>query len=443
VTLTGAGHVILSDSLGNLVVGTSADVILTNVDNRIDGAGDLGGGQLSIVNAADGIIAATSATHQLTIDTGVGTFTNHGSVLSAGQGGLAIKGNLVNDGVLEASAGLLTVDGDISGGGHALIDGGNLEFGAASDAIVQFSGQVAGTLHLDDVAHFTGSVSGFSYGDSIDLAGIDPALVSIDRSGSLEIHYGTGANDYFSVGGNYDPAGFTVATDHHGGTEIVWNDQAPVIDTEQVSLVQNTDGTIGIAGLQLLDSDSSASETLTVTAATETGSSVKLAASSGHLSDINAALDDVIYDPGLAPSTARIAITVADSLGATDKVNFIFNDAPASAPVVLQGTADKDVIFGSAHGDILTGGGGQDQFVFAPTSGTAHAQHTITDFVTGLDKIDLRQFGNIASLADLAEAQQGNDTLITLDSHDSLLLKNVGVANLSANDFILHPGGQA
>ena len=35
----------------------------------------------------------------------------------------------------------------------------------------------------------------------------------------------------------------------------------------------------------------------------------------------------------------------------------------------------------------------------------------------------MRQFGNIGSLADLTEAQQGNDTLLTLDSHDSVLLK--------------------
>ena len=70
-------------------------------------------------------------------------------------------------------------------------------------------------------------------------------------------------------------------------------------------------------------------------------------------------------------------------------------------------------------------------------------QHTITDFTAGLDKIDLRQFGNIAALTDLTEVQQGSDTLITLDSHDTLLLKNVAAASLSANDFILHPGSHA
>jgi Ca2+-binding RTX toxin-like protein len=321
-----------------------------------------------------------------------------------------------------------------------------MEFGAASDAIVQFSGQAAGTLYLHDVAHFTGSVTGFGLGDTIDLAGIDPAEVSVDNSGHLEIHYGTGAEDFFSISGNYDPAGFTVATDHNGGTDIIWNDQASVIDADQVSLVHNSDGTTMIAGLHLLDSVSAATtETFAVSATSGTaGASVNLATSSGHLSDVNIALDDFTYDPGVAaPSTASVAITVADSLGATDKVNFIFNDGLATTPLLLQGTAGKDVIFGSAHGDVLTGGGGQDQFVFAPSSGTMNAQHTITDFVPGLDKINISQFGNPGSFSDLSEIQQGNDTLITLDSHDSLLLKNVGAVNLSANDFILHPGSHA
>ncbi len=95
------------------------------------------------------------------------------------------------------------------------------------------------------------------------------------------------------------------------------------------------------------------------------------------------------------------------------------------------------MIFATGHQDILTGGGGQDQFVFKPSSGTTDVQHTITDFVAGLDKIDVRQFSNISSLADAPETQQGNDTLITLDSHETLLLKNVIATNLHVSDFII------
>jgi hypothetical protein len=79
--------------------------------------------------------------------------------------------------------------------------------------------------------------------------------------------------------------------------------------------------------------------------------------------------------------------------------------------------------------------------VFKPSSGTTDVQHTITDFVVGLDKIDVRQFSNISSLTDVHETQQGNDTLITLDSHETLLLKNVIPANLHAADFIISPHG--
>ena len=97
-----------------------------------------------------------------------------------------------------------------SGSGHELIDGGNMwNSSAASDAIVQFSGSIGGTLVLDDVSHFTGSVAGFGYGDTSRFAGIDPANVSI-ISGSLEVHYGPGASDFFSLGGNYNPASFAI-----------------------------------------------------------------------------------------------------------------------------------------------------------------------------------------------------------------------------------------
>ncbi len=319
-----------------------------------------------------------------------------------------------------------------------------MEFVAASDAIVQFSGSGSGTLVLDDVSHFTGSVTGFSYGDTIDLAGIDPANVNISDSGLLEVHYGPGAADFFSLVGNYDPSGFTLATDHNGGTDIVWNHQAPVVETDQFSIAQNLDGTTTISGLHIFDSDPTApTETFSINTVTADArsSSATAATGSGFLAEINTALDTgATYNPGLTPpATDKVALTVADSFGATDTVNFIFNHTGGGSDITLQGTAGKDVIFATGYQDILTGGGGADQFVFAPSSTTV--QHTITDFVAGQDKIDARQFGNIGSFADVTEAQQGNDTLITLDSNDTLLLKNVVATNLHASDFIISPHG--
>jgi Ca2+-binding RTX toxin-like protein len=163
-------------------------------------------------------------------------------------------------------------------------------------------------------------------------------------------------------------------------------------------------------------------------------------ASSGLLTDINNVFaTGVTYHPGnTPPAIDKVTLTVTDSFGATDTVNFIFNQAGTGPNITLQGTSGKDVIFATDIQDVLTGGAGQDQFVFKPiSSGTV--QHTITDFESGIDRLDVRQFsGFSAASIPGAMQQQGSDTLITLDGHDTLLLKNVFAASVHASDFIVH-----
>jgi Ca2+-binding RTX toxin-like protein len=132
-----------------------------------------------------------------------------------------------------------------------------------------------------------------------------------------------------------------------------------------------------------------------------------------------------------------VTFTVKDSFGAADTENFVFAQAGSEPNITLQGTSGKDVILATNSQDVLTGGAAQDQFVFAPTSSGPSVQHTITDFGAGVDKIDVRQFSNISASALPTETQQGSDTLITLDSNDTLLLKNVAAISLHASDFIL------
>jgi hypothetical protein len=67
--------------------------------------------------------------------------------------------------------------------------------------------------------------------------------------------------------------------------------------------------------------------------------------------------------------------------------------------------------------------------------------HTIYGFDTTLDKIDLRQFDGISSFGDLTITQESADTLVTLDSHESVLLKSVLAGNLHANGFIITSHG--
>src|SRR5262249_57867269 len=84
ITLQGGGQVILSDSGENFISGTIPSVTLTNVDNTISGAGQLGVGQMTLVN--DGTIVATGS-NPLIIDTGTNVVTNTGTLEATGSGG--------------------------------------------------------------------------------------------------------------------------------------------------------------------------------------------------------------------------------------------------------------------------------------------------------------------------------------------------------------------
>ncbi|WP_223508084.1 VCBS domain-containing protein [Pseudomonas sp. BF-B-25] len=169
-TLTGGGQVLLSDNAQNVIFGGSADTVLTNADNTISGAGQLGAGQMMVVNS--GLIHA-SGVNALVIDTGNSAVTNTGVLQASGSGGLVIESALVNSGSLWANDGNITIHGDAQGGGSATISGSAmLEFGAASDQHVTFDSGAAGTLKLDVSTAFSGSVSGFAEGDTLNFGDI-------------------------------------------------------------------------------------------------------------------------------------------------------------------------------------------------------------------------------------------------------------------------------
>ena len=74
-----------------MVTGTNGDVTLTNVDNTISGAGQLGAGQMTLIN--EGTIIATG-TNALDIDTGTNIVINSGTLEATGSGGLVVHGDV-------------------------------------------------------------------------------------------------------------------------------------------------------------------------------------------------------------------------------------------------------------------------------------------------------------------------------------------------------------
>ena len=249
----------------------------------------------------------------------------------------------------------------------------------------------------------------------------------------------------------------------------------PVIDTESFRVEHVRENSTDIIyDLVVTDTDAGAATddfTVTVSTAHPNLSRVDFYPASGSLDDINTGFETgITYNPTGAstdqypepPEADQITLTVKDkTTGLFDTVHFIFNEAgDTSQGIRLQGTSGKDVIFATDTNDTLTGGGGKDQFVFAPGAiehdddghPVTDFSHTITDFTVGLDKIDLRQFSDVSSIDSLHIAQQQDsvDTLVTWHQQvmqpegapvietEALLLKNVIAANLKASDFIFH-----
>ncbi|MER9426870.1 Ig-like domain-containing protein [Mesorhizobium sp. M0317] len=228
ITLHGGGQVVLSDSDANVIFGTAADVTLTNVDNTISGAGQLGGGSLSLDNL--GTIIATGS-HALVIDTGGSTVVNSGTLEATGSGGMEINGAVANSGLIWANGGDVTIGGQVTGDGDALIGNmSQLEFHAASSADVIFGADAAGTLRLDDSFDFSGSIAGITNDDKVDLGDIwfstgTSAVYHASQDGSggtLTVSDGTHDATLHLLGA-YDADSFTVADDGTGRTMVAYS----------------------------------------------------------------------------------------------------------------------------------------------------------------------------------------------------------------------------
>ena len=103
----------------------------------------------------------------------------------------------------------------------------------------------------------------------------------------------------------------------------------------------------------------------------------------------------------------------------------------------LNGGLGNDTINGYAGSDTLTGGAGADIFVHKVGNGA----DVITDFTPGTDWIDVSDLAGFIAVYSLADVlsratQVGPDTVLNLSAGDTLTLRNVTVASLTADDFI-------
>jgi large repetitive protein len=181
------------------------------------------------------------------------TLVNQGLIDANGGNGLVVdtgSNTVVNTGTLEASGnGGMLVNSAVSGGGNALISGpATLEFAAASDAKVTFAVGAAGLLKLDQSGSFTGTVSGLTAGDGLDLTDISfgagatlgYAAIGVGTGGTLTVSDGMHTTS-LALLGQYAAAGFQTTADQGGGAIITYTSaQAGTTDPTLLTNPQHT-----------------------------------------------------------------------------------------------------------------------------------------------------------------------------------------------------------
>lgn len=251
--LADAGSLTVTGSLDNLgtvhssqnmtlgSVSNSGDVIASGFAAEVTVGGPLNNsGLVEAINDGSAIVV-----HGLTTNSGtvlaqgdfftskiefLASVTNSGQMQANHSGELDFHAGIVNKsgGQLIDNGGTIKVDGAATGG-VALIEGSgsNLAFnGSASvDTTTSIRFQGAGLFALNHSGNYTGSVSGFGVGNSIDVK--DVAFVTGRDSFNsatdiLAVGNGTHTTKIQLVG-VYTASDFTFGADGHGGTLISWH----------------------------------------------------------------------------------------------------------------------------------------------------------------------------------------------------------------------------
>jgi Ca2+-binding RTX toxin-like protein len=98
----------------------------------------------------------------------------------------------------------------------------------------------------------------------------------------------------------------------------------------------------------------------------------------------------------------------------------------------LNGMAGNDQFIGGGGNDTLTGGEGTDTFIFVAPARAAgstdfatgtNGTDTITDFTSGVDKIDLRTFGSGVTFSDVTTTMTNGNTTVSINTDDDAAIE--------------------
>ena len=195
----------------------------------------------------------------------------------------------------------------------------------------------------------------------------------------------------------------------------------------------------GGAGNDRMDGGAAGTDTVSYETGATAGVKVSLAIATAQ-NTVGAGTDTLLNFENLTGSGFNDKL--AGNAGANTLSGLAGNDSLNGAAGIdsLSGGAGNDRLIGGAGNDSLDGGVGTDSFIFDKGFGkdiitgfvASGAAHDTIDFSTAV-------FANFAAVHSHM-AQSGANVIITLDSADTITIKNVTVASLTAADFTFHPG---
>lgn len=401
--------------------------------------------------------AANVTIHDLTVASDVTLLTEPGTVFT-------VNGDVVLDGLIEAGpfsdndVSTIDIKGKVTGTGAIEISNkavveiegsvsGTLVNGSFSGIVVYYDNGL-GTLILDDSKDFHGLISGSPAGAPLSSNNlIDLKDLAWTATMSAHADY-VQATNITTVDFNN---GTTTVTLSFLGRDVNWHLQS---DGQGGTTVYDPLAATAMtieSGAVLNLSEASAQD---VTFANNAGTTGTLAIE--HAADFTGVINGFAGDGTVAGSdlldlkdidlshlTGVSYAENADHLGGV----LTLSDGTDTAAIKFAGSYNIDsfhfasdghggtLVIDPPTGPTLVGTGGQDQFAFA--NSTLPVQNTIVDFELGQDKIDLREFASIKSFSDIVITQQAGGALVTLDDHQSILLKNLVASSLHASDFIV------
>jgi hypothetical protein len=381
VSLTGGGTVTMSNS-GPFVAFLTQAVSgspLTNVDNTIQGSGQIGG------------VAGLTLVNQGTIDANVS-----GQTLALNGGGIT------NTGILEATnGGLLVVTPAIAGTGQLEIGAGSeIELGAATSEMATFIGEANAKLRLDVPGSYSGTIASFSPGDILELANTNALTATPTLNGAnttLTVSLNGGGTLTYSLAGNLTNDTFNI-------THVGSDSDITVAPTAYVVTRSDQFGTIDLStgAFNLLGNMSQQLSGLGVSGdnlyggASNTGNLYHVNPTNGDLTLVGSGTINYL-DTG-STTGGLYAIGGPNALGAALS---LYSINPTTGAATLIGPTGLSLSTTEADTIGLSTGSGTLYFTLGPTSSTAtlYSLNTTTGAATaiggtGVDALGAEVFEN-------------------------------------------------